>query len=154
GNPWLGVMLPYTPLHHLLLADFGGALVMTSGNRSDEPIAFDDEDARERLGDIADAFLGHDRPIHPRRQDSVARGAFPIPRSRRFAPGGLPLPVPARRPVLATGAELKSTFCVARGSDAFLSPHLGDLDTELAYEAFRTDIELYLAMLDVEASTI
>jgi hydrogenase maturation protein HypF len=154
GNPWLGVMLPYTPLHHLLLAHFGGALVMTSGNRSDEPIAFDDADARERLGGIADAFLGHDRPIHRRCEDSVVRGAFPIRRSRGFAPGGLPLPVVARRPVLATGAELKSTFCVARGSDAFLSPHLGDLDTELAYEAFRTDVELYLAMLDVEASTI
>jgi len=154
GNPWLGVMLPYTPLHHLLLADFRGPLVMTSGNRSDEPIAFDDEDAHERLGEIADAFLGHDRPIRRRCEDSVVRGAFPIRRSRGFAPGGLPLPVPAPRPVLATGAELKSTFCVARGPEACLSPHLGDLDTELAYEAFRTDIELYLAMLDVEAGTI
>jgi len=154
GNPWLGIMLPYTPLHHLLLDGFGAALVMTSGNRSDEPIAFDDEDARVRLGGIADAFLGHDRPIHRRCEDSVVREAFPIRRSRGFAPGAVSLPVPARRPVLATGAELKSTFCVARGADAFLSPHLGDLDTELAYEAFRTDIELYLAMLDVEAETI
>ena len=154
GNPWLGVMLPYTPLHHLLLAGYGAALVMTSGNRSDEPIAFDDDDARERLRGIADAFLGHDRPIHRRCEDSIVRAAFAIRRSRGFAPGALPLPLPARRPILATGAELKSTFCVARGSEAFLSPHLGDLDTQLAYEAFRTDVGLYLAMLDVEAGRI
>jgi hydrogenase maturation protein HypF len=154
GNPWLGIMLPYTPLHHLLLDGFGAALVMTSGNRSDEPIAFDDEDARMRLCGIADAFLGHDRPIHRRCEDSVVRKTFPIRRSRGFAPGAVSLPVPARHPVLATGAELKCTFCVARGPDAFLSPHLGDLDSELAYDAFRTDIELYLSMLDVEAETI
>jgi hydrogenase maturation protein HypF len=154
GSPWLGIMLPYTPLHHLLLADFGAALVMTSGNRSDEPIACDDDDALERLGGIADAFLGHDRPIHRRCEDSVVRKLFPIRRSRGFAPGALGLPVPARRPILAAGAELKSTFCVARGPDAFLSPHLGDLDTDLAYAAFRTDIDLYLAMLDVDAETI
>ena len=154
GSPWLGVMLPYTPLHHLLLADFGGALVMTSGNRSDEPIAHEDDEARERLGGIADAFLGHDRPIHRRCEDSVVRAAFPIRRSRGFAPGALPLSPPAPRPLVAVGAELKSTFCVARGGDAFLSPHLGDLDTELAYTAFRTDLELYLAMLDIEPRTI
>ena len=79
-------MLPYTPLHHLLLADFGGPLVMTSGNRSDEPIAFADDDARERLGGIADAFLAHDRPIHRRCEDSVVRAAFPLRRSRGYAP--------------------------------------------------------------------
>jgi hydrogenase maturation protein HypF len=154
GNPWLGVLLPYTPLHHLLLADFGGALVMTSGNRSDEPIAYDDEEARERLGGIADAFLGHDRPIHRRCEDSIVRASFPIRRSRGFAPEALPLPVAAAQPVLAVGAELKSTFCLARRREAFLSPHLGDLDTELAYSAFRTDIELYLSMLGVVAATI
>ena len=154
GNPWLGVLLPYTPLHHLLLADTGRALVMTSGNRSDEPIAFEDDEAHERLGEIADAFLGHDRPIHRRCEDSVVRSAFPVRRSRGFAPDSLPLPVAAGRPVLAVGAELKSTFCIARGDRAFLSPHLGDLDNELAYSAFRTDIELYLAMLGVEAETI
>jgi hydrogenase maturation protein HypF len=154
GSPWLGVMLPYTPLHHLLLGDFGSALVLTSGNRSDEPIAYEDEDARERLGGIADAFLGHDRPIHRRCEDSVLRAGLPIRRSRGLAPSAVPLPVAASRPVLAVGAELKSTFCVARGGDAFLSPHLGDLDTELAYRAFRTDVELYLAMLDVTPGTI
>ncbi len=154
GSPWLGVLLPYTPLHHLLLADFGGALVMTSGNRSDEPIAFDDEEARVRLGGIADAFLGHDRPIHRRCEDSIVRSSFPIRRSRGFAPEAVPLPVRAKRPILAVGAELKSTFCVARGHEAFLSPHLGDLDTELAYSAFRTDIDLYLSMLGTAVGTV
>ena len=150
GTEWLGVMLPYTPLHHLLCADFGGTLVMTSGNLSDEPIAFENEEAQRRLGAVADAFLSHDRPIERRCEDSVVRATFPIRRSRGYAPAALPLPVGARRPLVATGAELKSTFCVVRGDQAFLSPHLGDLDTELAYRAFRTDLQLYLAMLAVE----
>jgi hydrogenase maturation protein HypF len=154
GTPWLGVMLPYTPLHHLLCADFHGPLVMTSGNRSDEPIAFDDGDARERLADIADEFLSHDRPIHRRCEDSVVRREFPIRRSRGFAPGAVSLPIDSRRSLVAVGAELKSTFCVVRGRDAFLSPHLGDLDSEQAYRAFRTDLELYLEMLGVEAAAI
>jgi hydrogenase maturation protein HypF len=154
GSPWLGVMLPYTPLHHLLLTDFGAALVLTSGNRSDEPIAYEDDEARVGLEGVADAFLGHDRPIHRRCEDSIVRAAFPIRRSRGFAPEAVPVPVAAARPILAVGAELKSTFCVVRGRDAFLSAHLGDLDSELAYRAFRTDIELYLAMLDVDADVI
>jgi len=147
GNDWLGVMLPYTPLHHLLCADFGGALVMTSGNLSDEPIAYDDEEARARLGEIADAFLAHDRPIERRCEDSVVRAAFPIRRSRGYTPGVLTLPVAAPVPIVAAGAELKSTFCVARGAEAFLSSHLGDLAGELSHRAFRADLELYLAML-------
>jgi len=150
GTEWLGVMLPYTPLHHLLCADFAGALVMTSGNLSDEPIAFENAEAERRLGEIADAFLSHDRPIERRCEDSVVRAAFPIRRSRGYAPAALPLPVAARKPLVATGAELKGTFCVVRGDQAFLSPHLGDLDTELAYSAFQTDLELYLQMLAVE----
>ncbi|HEX4678630.1 MAG TPA: carbamoyltransferase HypF [Gaiellaceae bacterium] len=154
GSPWLGVMLPYTPLHHLLLADIGSALVLTSGNRSDEPIAYEDDEARERLEGIADAFIGHNRPIHRRCEDSLLRPAFPIRRSRGFAPEAIPLPIEIGRPILAVGAELKSTFCVARGRDAFLSPHLGDLDSDLAYRAFGTDIELYLAMLGVEAPEV
>jgi hydrogenase maturation protein HypF len=154
GTPWLGLMLPYTPLHHLLCADVGRPLVMTSGNRSDEPIAYEDEEARERLGQVADAFLSHDRVIHRRCEDSVVRGAFPIRRSRGHVPTALPLPVQARLPLVAAGAELKSTFCVARGRDAFLSPHLGDLDSELAYRAFATDLELYLAMLGIEPRVV
>ncbi len=154
GTRWLGIMLPYAPLHHLLCGDVGAPLVMTSGNRSDEPIAYEDADAHERLGDIADAFLAHDRPIHRRCEDSVVRPTFPIRRSRGFAPGAISLPVAARRPLVAVGAELKSTFCVARGSDAFLSPHLGDLDAEQAYRAFQTDLELYLQMLGVAPASI
>jgi hydrogenase maturation protein HypF len=154
GTPWLGLLLPYTPLHHLLLEDTGRALVMTSGNRSDEPIAFEDGEARDRLAWIADAFLAHDRPIHRRCEDSVVRAGFPLRRSRGHVPAALPLPVEAPVAIVAAGAELKSTFCVARGREAFLSAHLGDLDSELAYRAFRTDLELYLAMLRVRPEVV
>ncbi|HEY2788840.1 MAG TPA: carbamoyltransferase HypF [Gaiellales bacterium] len=154
GTPWLGLLLPYTPLHHLLVADVAGPLVMTSGNRSDEPIAVTDAQARERLDGIADAFLAHDRPIHRRCEDSVVRPQFPLRRSRGYTPSALPLPVPARRPIVAAGAELKSTFCVARAGSAYLSPHLGDLDSEAAYRAFSADLELYLAMLGVRPGVI
>jgi hydrogenase maturation protein HypF len=153
-NCWLGVMLPYTPLHHLLCADFGRPLVLTSGNVSDEPIAYDDDDARGRLGGIADAFLEHDRPIHRRCEDSVVRTQFMVRRSRGFVPSSLALPVRAARPLVAAGAELKATFCVARGGEAFLSPHLGDLDSATAYRAFCTDLELYLEMLRVELEVV
>jgi hydrogenase maturation protein HypF len=153
GSPWLGVMLPYTPLHHLLTADFGGPLVLTSGNVSDEPIAFDDAEARRRLGSIADAFLAHDRPIHRRCEDSVVRAGAPLRRSRGYAPAALPLPA-CDQAIVAAGAQLKSTFCVGRRGEAFLSPHLGDLESEAAYRAFRTDLELYLAMLEVEPDVV
>jgi hydrogenase maturation protein HypF len=154
GSPWVGVMLPYTGVHHLLCTDFGGALVMTSGNHSDEPIAFEDDDARERLAPIADAFLAHDRRIHRRCEDSVVRSTFPIRRSRGFAPESIPLPAAAGRTIVGAGAELKSTFCLARGNEAFLSPHLGDLDSASAYRAFRADLELYLEMQDVEPEMV
>jgi hydrogenase maturation protein HypF len=147
GSPWVGVMLPYTPLHHLLCTDAGRPLVLTSGNRSDEPIAFDDDDAERRLAGIADAILRHDRPIHRRCEDSVVRVGFPIRRSRGYAPSAVSLPIAAPVTIVAAGAELKSTFCVARDGDAYLSAHLGDLDDEAAYRAFRTDLELYLGML-------
>jgi len=142
-NPFLGVMLPYTPLHRLLLDDLGGMpLVMTSGNRTDEPIAYDDGDARGRLAGIADLFLTNDRPIHLRCDDSVARmvaGAeLPLRRSRGDAPSPLPLPVPCRRPTLALGGQLKATFALGRGRHAFLSHHIGDLEH---YEAYRSYAE-------------
>ena len=153
GTPWLGLMLPYSPLHHLLCADFGGPLVLTSGNSSDEPIAFDDDDARERLAEIADEVLTHDRRIHRRCEDSVVRGDFTVRRSRGHVPTALPLPDRAP-PLVAAGAELKSTFCVAREGEAFLSPHLGDLDSEAAYRAYRDDLRLYLAMLRVKPELV
>ena len=154
GSPWLGVLLPYTPLHHLLWHDLQRPFVLTSGNLSDEPIAFDDEEARRRLAGIADAFLGNDREIHRRCEDSVVRRGAVLRRSRGFAPSALPLPAAAPVPLVAAGGELKNTFCVARGAEAFLSAHLGDLDSESAYRAFRTDLELYLEMLAVEPAAV
>jgi hydrogenase maturation protein HypF len=154
GSPWLGLMLPYTPLHHLLCADVGRPLVMTSGNLTDEPIAYDDEEARRRLGDVADLFLAHDRPIHRRCEDSVVRPGFPLRRARGYAPSALPLPVASAQTVVAAGAELKSTFCVARGGEAFLSAHLGDLAGEEAHRAFRRDLQLWLEMLAVEPAAV
>jgi hydrogenase maturation protein HypF len=135
----LGVMLPYSPLHHLLLADTGRTLVMTSGNVSDEPIAFDDEEAAERLAGIADLFLVHDRPIETRTDDSVVRvvGDRPLVlrRSRGYVPGSLRLPVDCGRHLLATGAELKNTFAVAKGTHAWVGHHVGDLKN---YETLRS----------------
>jgi hydrogenase maturation protein HypF len=128
----LGVMLPYTPLHHLLLADAGTPLVLTSGNHSDEPIAYRDADAQTRLAAIADGLLVHDRPIHIRTDDSVVRVAAGHPtvlrRARGLVPERLALPTATARPLLACGAHLKSTICVAKGTSAWVSHHIGDLD--------------------------
>ncbi len=136
-----GVMLPYTPLHHLLLAHPSGALVMTSGNLSDEPIAYANEDGFARLSDLADCFLVHDRAIHIRTDDSVARAILGTPRflrrSRGYAPFPVRLPAPTRgHEWLAVGAELSNTICVTREGQAFLSHHLGDLENLAAYESF------------------
>jgi hydrogenase maturation protein HypF len=150
----LGVMLPYTPLHHLLLGDLcaiageGAALVMTSGNVSDEPIAYQDDDALARLGPVADMFLLHDRPIETRTDDSVvrvvrtgrARRPLPIRRSRGYVPARIDLPVAAGEPLLACGADLKSTFCVAKGSRAWVGHHIGDLEHYATHRAFREGI--------------
>src|SRR5262249_45561530 len=140
-NPYLGVMLPSTPLHHLLLQAVGDIpLVMTSGNCSDEPIAYEDHDALLRLAGIADLFLTHDRPIHVRCDDSVTRivagEELPLRRSRGYAPQPIPLPVECPVPILAVGGQLKGTFALGRGRHAFLSHHLGDLDHYDAYRAF------------------
>jgi hydrogenase maturation protein HypF len=142
----LGVMLPYSPLHHLLLDDAGIPLVMTSGNLSDEPIAHRDDDALARLGPIADLLLLHDRPIQTRVDDSVVRalpGRRPLlmRRSRGWVPGSLGLPVPAARPLLACGAELKSTVCVAKGDRAWVGHHIGDLEDWETLRAFRESVD-------------
>ncbi|MDX1622220.1 MAG: carbamoyltransferase HypF [Nitriliruptorales bacterium] len=141
-NRSLGLMLPYTPLHHLLLAEHGGPIVLTSGNLSDEPIAYRDDDARERLGATADAFLTHDRPIHIRVDDSVTRvlaeRPVPLRRSRGFVPHPVRLTRVAPRHALAVGAELKNTVCLAKGRYAFVSHHIGDLEN---YETFRSFTE-------------
>ncbi|MGD9722006.1 MAG: carbamoyltransferase HypF [Pirellulales bacterium] len=159
GNPYLGVMLPYTPLHYLLL-DIAGRipLVMTSGNRSDEPIAYDDQAALEQLAGIADLFLTHNRPIHVRCDDSVTRVVghheYPIRRSRGAAPRPVALPVECSTPTLAVGGQLKSTFALGRGGSAVMSHHLGDLDHLRAYRAFERDIALYEELFDVHPSLI
>jgi hydrogenase maturation protein HypF len=135
----LGVMLPYSPLHHLLMHDTATTLVLTSGNVSDEPIAYRDDDARERLGAIADHVLLHDRPIHTRTDDSVVRAVGGRPmmlrRSRGHVPGALALPLAAPG-LLACGAELKSTFCVAKGARAWVGHHIGDLRNEATLRSF------------------
>jgi hydrogenase maturation protein HypF len=137
GNPFVGILLPYAPLHHLLFRAVPGAdtpvpdaLVMTSGNLSDEPICHDDVDARRRLGPIAGAWLVHDRPIHAPCDDSVLRVVdgeiLPIRRSRGYAPLPVRLPFDAA-PSIAVGGELKNTFCLASGRDAWMSQHIGDM---------------------------
>lgn len=147
GNPWLGVMLPYTPLHHLFLRAVDGVpLVMTSGNRSDEPIVHRESDAGTLRG-IADVFLVHDRPIQVRCDDSVTRAVdgveLLVRRSRGYAPSPVGLPVPCPRPMLAVGGQLKVTFALGRGRQAFVSHHMGDLDHYTAFQAFESDVELY-----------
>jgi hydrogenase maturation protein HypF len=140
GNRRLGVFLPYTPLHHLLMEVVGRPIVLTSGNQSDEPLATNDADAAERLAGLADAFLVHDREIRARYDDSVsrvvARRVSIVRRGRGYAPEALPLPVPAERPILAVGAELKHTFTLARGSRAHVAPHNGDLEDLATHRAF------------------
>ena len=148
STSWLGVMLPYTPLHHVLMAAMDGrTLVMTSGNRSDEPIATGNGEARSRLDGIADLFLVHDRAIHVRCDDSVVRasdtGPVMVRRSRGYAPAPIALPFDCGEPVLAVGGHLKNTFALGRGREVFLSHHIGDLDDLRAREAFERDLELY-----------
>jgi hydrogenase maturation protein HypF len=153
GNRNLGLMLPYTPLHHLLLRAVAGPVVLTSGNVSDEPIAYQDDDARQRLTGIADAYLTHDRAIHMRTDDSVVRvfrGAeLPVRRSRGYAPEPLTLAHPVPRPILGCGAELKSTFCLARGRHAFLSHHIGDLENYETLRSFTEGVEHFRRLFDV-----
>jgi hydrogenase maturation protein HypF len=168
GNGTLGVMLPYAPLHLLLMRrgdpvldaePAPAALVMTSGNLSEEPIAIGNEEALARLGPLADAFLFHDREIIQRCDDSVvrvfagitagARQAVPLRRSRGYAPAPIVLPreVP---PILAVGGELKNTFCLARGRYAFLSPHIGDMENAETLAAFEEAVDRYRRLFHTE----
>ncbi len=158
GNPRLGLMLPYTPLHHLLLAEAGRALVMTSGNLSEEPIAFDDADALARLAPVADLFLTHDRPIASRCDDSVARVVAGRPLLLRRARGWVPRPVRLKRrfasPTLGVGAQLKNACCLGRGDEATLGPHVGDLDNLSTYAAFEAAVARLEAFLDFRPEVI
>lgn len=153
----LGIMLAYAPLHHLLLADGPAVLVMTSGNRSEEPIARGEDEARARLAGIADAFLVHDREIHTRADDSVVRsiaGAVqPVRRSRGAVPEPIALGFSAP-PICAVGAELKNTVCMTRGDQAYLSPHVGDLENTETYAFFLEVIEKLGRLLGVTPAMV
>ena len=155
GHRDLGVMLPYSPLHHLLLADVGVPLVMTSGNVSDEPIAFENDDALRRLSRLADLFLLHNRPIATRVDDSVVRlvrvggrrQPLMLRRSRGYVPTALP--VDSGPALLATGAELKNTFAVAKDGRAWVSHHIGDLENLETLNAFEAGIEHFRRLFEV-----
>jgi hydrogenase maturation protein HypF len=158
GTDELGVMLPYTPLHHLLAREIGRPFVLTSGNVSDEPIAYRDDDARTRLSGLADAFLAHDRPVRSHADDSVVRVFRGRPlllrRSRGYAPRPLSLPWPFPRPVLGCGAELKNTFCLATGQQAVLSQHIGDLETRDAYDAFTRGVRHLRRLFHIDPAVV
>jgi hydrogenase maturation protein HypF len=153
-NPFVGLMLAYTPLHHLLLEAAGRPLVMTSGNLSDEPIACGNAEALARLGRLADAFLVHDREIASRCDDSVARivagGPMLMRRSRGWVPREIPVATPFPEPVLACGGHLKNTFAIGLGSSVYLGPHIGDLDNLETLGAFEDAVARMEKFLRVE----
>ncbi|MBE0476222.1 MAG: carbamoyltransferase HypF [Coriobacteriia bacterium] len=161
--PEIGVMLPYTPLHHLLLAGADRPLVMTSGNLSEEPIAMENGEAITRLAPIADAFLLHDRGIHSRYDDSVVRVVAERPamlrRARGYAPFPLPMPGPVPADLLAAGPEQKNTFCLVKsmGDDpahAFVSQHIGDLENAETLEHFERTLGLYERLFRVSPAAV
>lgn len=161
----LGIMLPYTPLHHLLLDAFAqtippdrpAVLVMTSGNLSDEPIAYQDNDAHARLSAIADGILLHNRDIHMRCDDSVTRviiGEQILRRSRGYVPEPIPLATPFPLPILACGGHLKNTFCLGKEHQAFVSHHIGDLENLETLTSFREGIEHFQRLFDITPQAI
>ena len=157
GNPTLGVMLPSTPLHHLLLAELGFPVVATSGNISDEPICTNESDALSRLGGIADLFLVHDRPILRHVDDSIVREVcgreLVIRRARGFAP--LPVEVAGDLPtVLAFGAHQKNTIAAAVHSDVFISQHIGDLETEASFHAFEQVLDAFRGLYELRPTAV
>jgi hydrogenase maturation protein HypF len=156
GNNRIGVMLPYAPLHHLLLEP-GDVWVMTSANYASEPIVKDNEDARTKLRELADTLLLHDRAIHVHCDDSVVRIAagaeLPIRRSRGFAPFPVRLPTPVP-PTLAVGGELKATFCLAAGDNAFMSQHIGDMENLETLEAFAAAVAHMIGLFRIQPELI
>jgi hydrogenase maturation protein HypF len=158
NNPLVGLFLPYSPLHHLLLERVGRPLVMTSGNLSDEPIAFRNEEAVRRLRGIADLFVVHDREIVTRCDDSVVRVINGAPvilrRSRGYVPRPVKLATPLSRPVLACGALLKNTFCLARADEAVLGPHNGDLENLETFTSYRDSIDRLERFLGFEPEVV
>ena len=157
ANGYYGVMLPATPLHHLLLKDTFTALVMTSGNVSDEPIQYRDKEALASLAGIVDGFLTHDRAIHTREDDAVIRVFRGAPlflrRSRGYVPRGVQLPS-AQRSVLAVGGELKSTACLTRGDRAFLTQHVGDLKNAATFASLAEIITHLQRLLEIKPAVV
>ena len=167
GQDWVGVMLPYTPLHHLLFSNASfTALVMTSGNLSEEPIATGNDEARERLSILADAFLMHNRDIHIRCDDSVVRvfdnqqskienqkSIYPIRRSRGYSPFPVRLPFDVPQ-ILAAGSELKNTFCITNQKYAFLSHHIGDMENYETLESFEQGVKHFERLFRVKPEAI
>jgi hydrogenase maturation protein HypF len=157
ANGYFGVMLPGAPLHHLLLRDNFTALIMTSGNISDEPIVYRDEEARERLSGIADMFLSHNREIHTRSDDSVIRvfqgNPLFLRRSRGYVPRSIRLPAP-QRSVLALGAELKTVVCLTREDRAFLSQHIGDLKNAATLQSLEDTVSHLERILDIRPEVV
>lgn len=157
NSPFVGAMLPYSPLHHLLLDAFGHPVVATSGNLSDEPIAIDNEEASERLSAIADSFLSHNRPIARPCDDSVVRVTGGRELVLRRARGYAPLPVRVARSmprILAVGAHLKNAVAIAIGRQVFLSQHIGDLETAPAFRAFERAIRDLFMLYEFEPETV
>ena len=158
GLDCLGVMLPYTPLHHLLLNDLKGPLVATSANLSDEPIAIDNDEAQTRLAQIAGGFLQHNRTICSRYDDSVVQmlesNTVVLRRSRGLAPSAVPLPFKAQRTALACGAHLKNTFCFVRQDQAYVSHHIGDLESIESEDYFRSALETYMSLFDLSFEVV
>jgi hydrogenase maturation protein HypF len=156
-NNYFGVMLPYTPLHYLLLKHDFTALVMTSGNMSEEPIAIDNDDAFKRLAAIADYFLIHDRDIYLRSDDSIVRHIAGAERCIRRSRGFVPIPVFLKNevpPILACGAELKNTICVTKQDKAFLSQHIGDLENIATYDFFKLTVDHLKRILGINPEII
>jgi hydrogenase maturation protein HypF len=158
GNHFFGVILPYTPLHYLIMKDDEfTALVMTSGNISDEPIAIKNQEAVTRLGQIADFFLMNNREIYVGNDDSVCKIVSKLPRFIRRSRGYVPVPVFLRkkyRPVLAVGGELKNTICIIKGDQAFLSQHIGDLENMETFDSFQSTVHHLSRILEIKPSAI
>ncbi|WP_375468139.1 carbamoyltransferase HypF [uncultured Nostoc sp.] len=160
GQNTLGFILPYTPLHHLILRRINRPIVLTSGNLADEPQCIDNDEAREKLGAIADYFLFHNREIINRVDDSVVRvirdKAQTIRRARGYAPAPISLPLGFQNvpQILAMGSELKNTFCLLREGEAILSQHLGDLENGAAFNAYQDTLNLYLNLFEHQPEVI
>jgi [NiFe] hydrogenase maturation protein HypF len=154
----VGAMLPYTPLHHIILRELGAPLVMTSANHSDEPIATGNREARQRLGNIADGFLMHNRDIGTRYDDSVVRVILDkevcLRRSRGYAPTPIVLPFHVNKTILAVGGHLKNTFCLVQGNRAYVSQHIGDLDRIETIDHFMSSLDSFINLFQLTPQII